>query len=367
MKILLHGYTYTPNYGDILFSKMFYNECRKLTDTVDFISSENKMFSMCDTFRNELSYNNKISFREAMTYDALVIQSGGMFGQMFMDNTAIRFCRFIFPILCFLAQNKPVYILGVGDGYLNTRFIKSHIRHIMSNASVVTVRNPNTRQHFIEYGVDGESILTTSDTAHTITHTTSDSNTILVHCCTGLDDVYKKHILPSLQYLCGYDLLFVADDGFDVEHSMLADYGKCINFKSTDDLTERISTAHMIISNKLHVPLVGATLGKSVVVFPYNKKVNYYFDYIGEGDRCVHIKDLYDGVVERTIARYIDTPILLDDSHRVLGQKNLDIIKTIKPGTNTTHINIIELFKETAYKIGFCPTIYSEFEKVLNE
>jgi len=86
----------------------------------------------------------------------------------------------------------------------------------------------------------------------------------------------------------------------------------------------------LIITPKLHVGIVGAALGKSVLSFPYHiHKIKRYYRQIGEEDRCVLLKDITESVAYDKLIKYCSIPITVNDSFRDLAQKNLNALEEL--------------------------------------
>lgn len=168
MKVLIVGATFNSNFGDLLFSHLFYNKCKEVGfERVSFWQWPKHV--LCDFVWNELDYHEKISIWQALRCDALILQSGGMMGDPFYSRqtTKLRFFRFVLPCLLFTLLRKPVYVLGSGGSPIYAGWLRRMMVFVLNLAKYIAVRNQETCDYYKQVGVKN-TIHVTSDTAQII-------------------------------------------------------------------------------------------------------------------------------------------------------------------------------------------------------
>lgn len=353
MKVLLVGATFNSNFGDLLFSHLFYDKCKEAGfDKVSFWQWPEHV--LCDFCRNELDYHEKISIWQTLRYDALILQSGGMMGDRVYTRRGVtlRFKRYFVPMLLFTILHKPVYILGCGGGPLFAWPMRKIARHIWNRASRIMVRDEETRKYFQSIGVTNE-IEVTSDTAQVITaqqlppfEKSDDLDNYLrgrkmllfaVHF-PKKGDIQESIILPAirefLQTHPDYALAVTTDktETADETREYMADKGDYFFYHYHDSyqLASFINCANVVVTLGLHVGIVGASLGKSVISFPHNyNKTHRYYKQIGESQRCIELAKVSQEIVLSQLEKFHSTPIVLSPTIRALAKKNIDIINEI--------------------------------------
>ena len=87
--------------------------------------------------------------------DALVFIFGGVFWNdgNNKNDAGIRYRRFIKPALKYQRLGKPVYVLGVGGGPVDTLWLRKKMVALLNRAEAVPFRDQVTKDIFLEYGV----------------------------------------------------------------------------------------------------------------------------------------------------------------------------------------------------------------------
>lgn len=354
MKVLIVGATFNSNFGDLLFSHLFYDKCKEVGfEHVSFWQWPKHV--LCDFVRNELDYHEKISVWQALRYDALILQSGGMMGDRIYTKNGVklRFIRFFIPTLLFTLMRKPVYILGCGGGPLYSGRMRKMARFVWNRAKRITVRDEETRDYFLSIGVTHE-IQVTSDTAQVITPQQLPAfeksaeldnylkgRKMLLHVAhfPKKGDVQDSVILPAIrEFLQAHPdyALVVTTDKAEKNDQTIAfmndkkDYLFC-PYRDCYQLASLLNCANVIITLGLHMGIVGAALGKSVISFPHNyNKTHRYYKQIGESERCIPLTDVTQSLVLSQLEKFHSTHIVLSPQIRELAKRNLDIISELR-------------------------------------
>lgn len=355
MKVLLVGATFNSNFGDLLFSHLFYDKCKEVGfERVSFWQWPKHV--LCDFCRNELDYHEHISFWKAIKYDVMIMQSGGMFADAVgsFKGTYKRLLRYFLPALIFTLLHKPVYIIGVGGGRpLYTRLMRWIVRYVLNRAKRITVRDAETCQYFRSIGVT-RSIEITSDTAQVITNENlppfedfsqldkylSDRKALLFHLhFPKKGDRQMTIILPAIREFIKKHpeyALMVATDKEEWVHKTY-EYIKgekdcyVYNYNNSWQLAAFINKASVVITLGLHVGIVASSLGKSVLSFPHHyEKTHRYYNQIGESGRCIELGKITHSIVVEQLEKYYARPIVISPKIRALAKANLDIIGEIR-------------------------------------
>ena len=361
MKILLHGADNNSNFGDVLFAHLFYEKCLEVGfESVDFVQFPK--YGIGEFCRKELKYTNRMSIRQMLKADALILISGGYFGedQNNIKETIKRYIRYFLPALIFQKTGKDVYILGVGGGPLFSHFLRKAAVKIWNRAVHIRVRESETKKYFEQYGVIN-NIVITSDTAQVITQDVlprlkiendlkqrfGNKKLILLHLVMKQENDQKiaEYIVPALKrFITEYpDYGIVAAPDFVRDREVLLNLktiealglSNCYVYDYYDSwqMCALINRMDIVITTKLHVGIVGASLGKSVLSFPaHREKTGRYYHQIGEDGRCIHINKIDENIVYDQFLKYYDKPIILSKEIRMLAQSNLDVIDDIAAG-----------------------------------
>ena len=94
-----------------------------------------------------------------------------------------------------------------------------------------------------------------------------------------------------------------------------------------------INEVDTVVTLKLHVGAIAASLGKSVIAFPVHwDKVHNFYRSINEIDRCVHISKINKKIVYDQLIKYYDKPIKINENTRKKADKYYDILNKICKG-----------------------------------
>lgn len=356
-RIVIHGATNFSNFGDMLFAHLFYRECEKIPDCEPFFL-QMRYAGIGNHLREELGYTKNLSFSEFLKADAMVLMSGGYLGDdaKTIKNNIKRYFRYIFPARLFQLRGKPVYVLGVGGGPVQSRLLRKVIVKLLNNAKVIYVRDEETKEYFAGYGVK-KRMLTTSDTAQVITREMLPSlngekelraffqerKVVFVHLVNGrqADALLAARVIPALNAFlekhANYGVI-VGMDGICGEGVESLGAFKAIRcekvyyspYTNSWQLCALLNWVDFVITPKLHVGIVSATLGKPVVSFPiHREKTQRYYRQIGQAERSIHIGEL---TVEKALLQmetYHNTPIHISPEITEKAKENLRVLHAV--------------------------------------
>ena len=350
--VLLHGAVNTSNFGDVLFVKMFYESVIKRGDVPVFITKGPYRISDFNIGELSLDENDPAFHTSVNKADILIMISGGYFG----DNTrgilsaSRRWLRYFSIGLLFALRKKEILILGVGGAPLYNWFNRLSARIIMNRANKICVRDEDTAAYFEKIGVV-KPIKITADTALAITAANlpaledemavncfiNGRKAILLHL-TGIskqDEDINRVIIPELIAFLKKEkdtCIFLTYDNQikrKIEDtsvfSSLKEYDPYVyDYHSAMQLCSLLNRMDTIITTKLHVGIIGCSLGKSVLSFPMHKhKTKRFYDRIGYSERCRSFFELKEGSVISFLEHYHCLPISVPAEIRKAALENL--------------------------------------------
>ena len=365
MRVMLHGFVQGNNFGDVLFAHLFYRKCRKIGfDQIDFWQS--KKYGIGSFCRKELGYDSIKSPISCLKSDVFILISGGyLWNECTKSRDARwRYHKYVLPALIYQLLGKPVYILGVGGGPVDTPWLKDKMVKMLNKARLIYFRDEYTKQVFDGYGVHGSIV--TADTALVLKPEMLDAfaekrkmdivakgkKRILLHVPDGLESIIylNNMVLPGIvEFLSEhkeYLLVLSKDNNWNVGNKAEAEEERLrvtleeqnivfydYQYHDTWQMCSLINEMDLVVSLKLHVGVVGCALGKSVVAFPiHREKVDNFYYMIGESDRCVNIRKLTNDKVKKQLIKYCDKPVHISDELRLKAEQNLSVLGNIAAG-----------------------------------
>lgn len=359
MKFVIHGMTSLSNFGDVLFAQLFYEETIRSGNQAFFFNWPR--IGVGEHLLEYLKIDNNESPFSFMRADAFVLMSGGYLGinpkTGTIKNEIKIFLRYLLPAYFFRLTRKPLYIMGVGGGPLNSRIVRRLACRLMERAKLVYVRDQETKDYFVSHGVKRD-IRVTSDTAlllanrqhtfsrlyHTPRWKNANTKIIFIHLTfsktetehfTGklipaVNDFIKQH--PEYGVSVGFDHLKSDIIHKDFKTKVLSAFetDKVFDFiyENPQNLCEMLMASDLIITPKLHVGIVGAVFSKSVLSFPIHaEKVPRFYQQIGEPGRCLPLQELSQGAALQMLEVYHDRLITIPQELRLAAEKNLDFLK----------------------------------------
>lgn len=363
MKIILQGYLGDANFGDMLSACLFYERCQKAGfQSIDFYQYKN--YGIGDFCRQQIGYRTVKKFFSCFFADAFVIISGGCLwnnGNWSWDAD-IRYKRFILPALIFQFLRKPVYVLGVGGGPVDTLWLRKKMVKMLNKAKVITFRDEQTKNIFTNYGVKNKMIVTadtalciqenmlkTFDEKKKLNEAAKGRKKILLHIPDGekenlqINEIVVPAILKFIKYHKDYYLVLSNDNIRhinDIERIQIKNLHSSFEVAGIDfydykyhdcwQMCSLINEMDSVITSKLHVGVVACSLKKSVIAFPvHREKTDNFYQMIGESDRCINMRDLTTEKAYIQIIKYHDKKVQISDELRLKATKNLAILDNI--------------------------------------
>lgn len=360
---MLQGYLPNANFGDVLYAHLFYRACQSMKlDKVDFYQFRR---SGIGTFcRKELDYTRKKTFLACLGADALVLISGGSLwndSSISWDARA-RYLRFVLPARLYQLMGKPVYILGAGGGPVDTIWLRRAMVRMLNRAELVLFRDEKTLEVFRDYGVKNQMTVT-ADTALVVTpellepleekeqleQAAAGRKKLLLHIPDGAREcgLEADNIVPGLiQFLKqqpNYLVILSNDNQRNLSQEEQRESNRIreslrvagvpiyeYRYHNSWQMCSLIGEMDCVVTEKLHVGVLGIALGKSVLSFPvHREKTMNFYTYIGMPERCVPVVNASPETVCAQLLRYHDHPLTIGEEFRRKAQMNLDALKQI--------------------------------------
>jgi O-antigen/teichoic acid export membrane protein/polysaccharide pyruvyl transferase WcaK-like protein len=344
--VSVHGSYYGQNYGDILLISLYVGWLKKSDTNIEV------NLPLANAENCNLIGADSNGFIKAIRSRCLVYAGGGYFGEPNKDifKWSIRnYMRHIIIGHFFKWLRKPIAIIGVGVGPISNKLVRHSIISLCNYAEVLAVRDVESKEFLIQYGVNADKISVSADSALTIEIKDIPENALSFAESYFIDsDSFRLlgiHLSRSKLYSKKTEMLFEEIVNFcktcsNVKVRLLVD-GKsrrnklleqeiaareladalgeqaCIvDYKSHWELIAVLSKLDLTLTTKLHVGITSMAIGTPVISFPHHSKTLRLFAQLNEQNRCVPINVLQPGIVYSQLKRYLaDTPPLVIPSN----------------------------------------------------
>jgi polysaccharide pyruvyl transferase WcaK-like protein len=241
--------------------------------------------------------------------------------------------KHVFPAEYFMAKKRPIAVVGVGAGPLTNYLSRAEVVRICNYAKVVAVRDIESYAYLAQYGARKDKIFVTADVALSINKESLDLTTS--ECVSDLfggmrGPYYGINISVDLKRsdTAGKAKQFIREIAsflnsnpeicpiFIMDHenanqedslrnlSALMDRDILVyrhrNFKITLAIFAKLN---VILTNKLHMGIVGYSLGVLPLSFPTHSKTERFYRQIEQPDLCRPYSDLKPGDVSQALNR----------------------------------------------------------------
>ncbi len=350
MKIVLHGATNGANFGDYLFAKIFYEELTRAGHNVFFYNFPK--IGISTFFKENLNYTKHLGVGELLRANALVYISGGYFGERSATKkeTIIRYLRYI-PIGSFFKLfKKHIFIIGVGGAPISSKILRNKFVKLINYSDLTIFRDNRTTEYYLKHGANND-IQTSTDTAIFL------SKIINVNNNTGIELSNKKHIflhisgdkktdeqiikivIPAINEFLNYNEnwdIIIGNDNICKNSHIQIIYDKInttkkyiYNYNDPLQLYNLLGNMNIVLTPKLHVGIVSASLKKSVISFPYHpEKTTRFYKQIGYPERCTPIGKLTTEKLLHDIKEYDNKPIVI--SRKITRQSEENITRLLR-------------------------------------
>lgn len=336
---MLHGATncHSSNYGDFIYANMVFNYLNRKNINVC-------LYQPSPYFCKYLPHYDNIHKFSISELDALVYLPGGYFGEghnaSFKENL-IQFFRFL-PVGIFAAfKNKPIAILAIGAGPITWKPFRVFIKYICQHAKLITTRDEESYRALKTLCPNNSSIMpsfdfivTNSELKKKIYRKVNKGPTMLVHYNHSYEALKKfayavklfscNH--PEFSFVVSSDQILNCDEAMYQQFLSLSKIKNCRfhKYDNPDEMTNLIGNSDAILTSKLHVGVVGAMLGKSVISVPcHPEKTKRFYQEIGETQRCISLYDSSVETINELLEKYYCKKIFI--SERNIKRANITV------------------------------------------
>lgn len=252
----------------------------------------------------------------------LVFCGGGYFGgpgKRSLRWSLRNYCRHFLIAEIAMLMRKRVYVLGTGVGPLSSTFLRSRLKRIVDYADCVVVRDEESRDFLKGLGVTRE-VVVDMDAAMSLkrdffapgdgeldalsrTVESSDGGRVMAVHLTNFDAPYWEAMAAVVAEFClsepSVKPVLITDS--------ITRYGRPSTQKKASarlkqlvpaatqieyggdptELCRLLDTVDLVITNKLHVGIVGVVLGKQVISLPQHVKTPRFYRQVGLSSTCV--------------------------------------------------------------------------------
>lgn len=333
--IALHGAYRGNNFGDVLLLSLFAGWIRETIPDASVL-----LPFASPVVRGLVTAEGSSSPHSVFRANALIYGGGGYFGEPTVNPKAwgYRLIKNHIPVgAATRIRRRPYGIIGVGAGPLSNVIARECVVWLCNGARIVAVRDEESREYLIEYGVDGRKIAVTADAALTIKQDSvpeaerERAREVLaplkgrylvgVHLSEPpeLEDktrLLKKEIVSFAGQNPDVGFVLISDsegsrDQLSAASELagyLSDRAVIVKYEKPWQLVAVLSRLDMVVTTKLHVGIVASALEKVVLSFPKHMKTPRFYKQIGGSDRCVPLTVLQSGRFSELAQPYVDSP-----------------------------------------------------------
>jgi len=348
MKVLLNGATGGTNFGDFLFARIFHDEVSRLIGEENVFWYDSR-YCLSEFYKRHLGYTpRKYKLKDI---DALVCISGGYFcgDDKSLRDYIIRYLRYFHLCMRCIARRIPIAIIGLEVAKPQWKPMEYIERFILRRATVLSVRNTQSFEQLKRYGID--HAFCTVDTAHTITPDFFEESEVQVDIRSLNGKKLFFHVQPSAmraakkvipvinRFIAAHPeySVVIGADQYTEDDSYLSELACELTSETTvinhyDDpvaLCKVLNAMDLIVTPKLHVGIVGATLSKSVVSFSvHTEKIARFYHQLEEDGRSLSMADFSEEKAMEMLEKYHDTPINVKTEIINAAQCNLECLRS---------------------------------------
>lgn len=297
---LLHGSYFGQNFGDTLLIKLMANYVSSL------VGSENVYFAIKGNEKEQSEIGHEVIPRKLKNkVNKIILCGGGYYGEpnvnfklksIWIGKNLIRHVLWIWRY-----KNADIGIFGIGFGPLSNLIQKRIIVNLFRKFKYKIYRDIESFNYANEYGANINGISDVCvDLALSTPFNIEKNNSVILHI----------HNLPinKVKLLLRDTIIFAADNSYSIvvlydnpdqssyinpelykhlfEQYLFSNFiiSKYIN---VDETIKLITSANLIITNKLHVGIVGIASGARVISIPTHQKTIRLYKQLGIEKYCI--------------------------------------------------------------------------------
>lgn len=359
MKVLIAGATFGTNFGDFLFAKMFQDYIGAEIGVENVFWHKNR-YTLSDFYLKYLNYHNlpyKLS-----DIDVLVYMSGGYFcglDRNFKD-VVLRFIRYFGIAFRCIIRRIPICAIAIDVRESSNWFTNRVQRYILRHCKLVTVRNEESlfcldkilKGSTVEYHCSTDSVFAMersffSNVDCSFVSRGFNGKRLFLHSkprFVRMDD-YMNKIIPIVNLFIKnhpeYSVVISADQYSEnqkeilmyISSKILSPNKEIYYYENPIALCKVLDMCDIIVTDKLHVGIVGCYLGKSVISFSgHTDKIARLYNQLGIKDRTIPLRELtIDSGIKMLETKYSE-PVCVPEEITRMAKNNF---KTLSQFLNT--------------------------------
>ncbi|CAI6087750.1 polysaccharide pyruvyl transferase family protein [Cohnella sp. JJ-181] len=324
----LHGSYHRHNFGDILLMALYTKAIKAYVPnsqvSLPFATEETRKIIGAD-----LNGVNTL-----LNANSLVYGGGGYFGEP--SHNKLRWgyrniIRHVPPAKIISSKRKEYAIIGVGVGPISNRLARNMLIGVCHKASVLAVRDEESKSYLIDYGIDPDKIKVTADVvislksddipvyalkeAKRIISNSKRAKKVAVHIQNfeypETIKIVKEEVVEFSKRNDDVEILLLSD-GFKIPRASyeinreLPQESSIVQYSDPWIFTALLGLLDLVVTTKLHVGITSTALGRPVLSFPVHSKTPRFFNQINASDRCIPLTSLKKGQVLEQLNLYID-------------------------------------------------------------
>lgn len=336
-KIVIHGSQYKDNFGDTLLVRVIQHY---LYDKLDIYSSTGSE-KVCRDLQIKKASKLDLIFSEFFIYGG-----GGYFGEP--NKNILRWSiRFIFRhglvgILRRLFRRKYIFI-GTGLGPLSNPLASLCAKFVLNGADMVNLRDKES----VKYAEKLTSKVNIYETADLVpgyissNYQRKDEKKLVLHLHIPTGDYEKlNRILNGFIkfrdiYLKEYSIEIISDSENDEQQTWFFEQIKCKNpeikileYRNFEETIEILKCASFVVTNKLHVAIVSASMKIPVAsIFMHNKTMRF-FEQLNRPDSAMPLDSINDCLLlEDFFIKAYESGIDVDALDKIIKLSNKNLVQ----------------------------------------
>lgn len=348
-EIFLNGAAFADNFGDILFFQVFSKAAIEKGYVVSMYSTDKKVKSQLPQVK---FYSNKMKAIKNSYKIAYV--GGGYFGEQPKPKLIQKLKWGIHNIrkiqyfgLLGIFYKKPIGIFGAGAGNITNPVTKFIIKKIVDVSEIVIVRDNESKEALSYVKNYKKNIDVSVDTILAIKDILpldkkNPIKRILLHLSDSPEiDSISKILWDDVQLFITnhpeYTCTIITDHftggqkrsyDFFSKLSMTESQINVFKYTKTSGLIELIANSEIVITNKLHVGIVGISYNKKVIAVPNHPKVINLFNQLEIPEMILKKKDLKPEKLFSVMEKSRNLDYLLNEDIRIRAICNLERFKS---------------------------------------
>lgn len=352
--IYVHGSFMNDNFGDFLLYEAIMNELERYKKEYYIYSAD-----VSNTYDPLYPVNRKSKIKSIFSADLAVFGGGGYFGEpdKLKLYWSLKFLiRHAVPLSVLRMRGVPYAILGVGVGPLSFSLPRLLAKYIFKGAKEISVRDNESMEYLRKIGVKNEirvvpDWVMSMDESDLVKEQQVEDKNELTRCF----DNTKKNIfvhLSTKNHQNGQGLSLVIDElvkfaqsqkeinfiiGCDqagqtqevraqeIVNKLPKERTKLLKYQGPRLLCSAINKSDIVITDKLHVGIVGTRLHKKVLAFASHSKTLRFYRQIGSSEYAVHLKNVDKELVNNLFNNVLEASSvnILENINKARENKNI--------------------------------------------